>query len=101
VANSIVGLVLAGGRVDELSVLTAKRPKSAVPIWGMYRFIDFALSNMMHSGIGAVGVLSQYRPHSSTPTWPAARRGLRRRTRELRILSPTAAPGRGLVPRHR
>jgi len=89
VANSIVGLVLAGGRVDELSVLTAQRPKSAVPIWGMYRFIDFALSNLMHSGIGAVGVISQYRPHSLNAhlaggePWDYIGR-----TRALRILSP-------------
>ena len=89
VANSIVGLVLAGGRVDELSVLTAQRPKSAVPIWGMYRFIDFALSNMMHSGIGAVGVLSQYRPHSlNAHLAGGAPWDYVGRTRELRILSP-------------
>jgi glucose-1-phosphate adenylyltransferase len=62
--KQVVGMLLAGGRVDELSVLTAKRPKSAVPIWGMYRFIDFALSNMMHAGIDVVGVLAQYRPYS-------------------------------------
>ena len=89
VANSIVGLVLAGGRVDELSVLTAKRPKSAVPIWGMYRFIDFALSNMMHSGVGAVGVLSQYRPHSLNAHLAGGEPwDYLGRTRELRILSP-------------
>ena len=57
--TQIVGIVLAGGRVDELSVLTAQRPKSAVPFWGMYRIIDFVLSNMMHSRIEVVGVLSQ------------------------------------------
>lgn len=88
-ANSVVGLVLAGGRVDELSVLTANRPKSAVPIWGMYRFIDFALSNMMHSGVGAVGVLSQYRPHSlNAHLAGGAPWDYVGHTRELRILSP-------------
>jgi len=87
--KQIVGMVLAGGRVDELSVLTAKRPKSAVPIWGMYRFIDFVLSNMMHSGIDVVGVLSQYRPHSLNDhlaggaPWDYVGR-----TRELKVLSP-------------
>ena len=60
----IVGMVLAGGRVGELLVLTIKRPKSALPFGGIYRIIDFALSNMMHSGIERVGVLSQYRPYS-------------------------------------
>ncbi len=60
----IIGMVLAGGRVDELLVLTMKRPKSALPFGGIYRIIDFALSNLMHSGIENVGVLSQYRPYS-------------------------------------
>ena len=60
----IVGMVLAGGRVDELLVLTMKRPKSALPFGGIYRIIDFALSNLMHSGIENVGILSQYRPYS-------------------------------------
>ncbi len=57
-------MILAGGRVDELSVLTMNRPKAAVPFGGLYRVIDFPLSNLMHSGIERVGILSQYRPFS-------------------------------------
>lgn len=57
-------MILAGGRVDELSVLTLYRPKAAVPFGGFYRVIDFALSNLMHSGIERVGILSQYRSTS-------------------------------------
>ncbi len=60
----IVALILAGGRVDELSVLTFYRPKAAVPFGGLYRVIDFPISNLMHSQIWLVGVLSQYRPYS-------------------------------------
>ncbi len=59
-----LGIILAGGRVDELSVITLYRPKSAVPFAGMYRVIDFAMTNLMHSGITKVGILSQYRPAS-------------------------------------
>lgn len=87
--KKIVGMVLAGGRVDELSVLTAKRPKSALPMWGVYRIIDFALSNLMHAGIEVVGVLSQYRPHSlnahlvNGEPWDYVGRA-----RALRVLSP-------------
>lgn len=55
-------MILAGGRVDDLSVLTFSRPKSAVPFGGLYRIIDFPMSNLMHSGIEKVGVLSQYKP---------------------------------------
>ncbi|MFQ5674454.1 MAG: glucose-1-phosphate adenylyltransferase family protein [bacterium] len=62
--KDVLALILAGGRVDELSVLTLSRPKSAVPFGGMYRVIDFPLSNLMHSGIERVGVLSQYRSFS-------------------------------------
>ncbi len=57
-------MILAGGRVDELSVLTLHRPKAALPFGGIYRVIDFALSNLMHAGITQVGILSQYRPAS-------------------------------------
>jgi glucose-1-phosphate adenylyltransferase len=60
----VVAMILAGGRVNELSVLTLVRPKSAMPFAGHYRIIDFALSNLMHAGINHVGLLSQYRPAS-------------------------------------
>uniref|UniRef100_A0A7C4THE7 Glucose-1-phosphate adenylyltransferase n=1 Tax=candidate division WOR-3 bacterium TaxID=2052148 RepID=A0A7C4THE7_UNCW3 len=62
--TDVLGMILAGGRVDELLTLTEKRPKAAVPIFGIYRFIDFVLTNMMISEIDNVGVLSQYRPYS-------------------------------------
>ena len=84
-----IGIVLAGGRVDELLVLTAQRPKSALPMWGMYRIIDFVLSNLMHAGIEVVGVFSQYRPHSlnshllNGEPWDYMGR-----SRALRVLSP-------------
>lgn len=56
-----IAMILAGGRVDDLSVLTLKRPKSAVPFGGIYRIIDFPLTNLMRSGIDQIGILSQYR----------------------------------------
>ncbi len=60
----IIAMVLAGGRVNELGVLTHLRPKSTVPFGGLYRIIDFPLSNLMHSGIEQVGILGQYRSSS-------------------------------------
>jgi len=57
-------MILAGGRVDELNVLTYYRPKSAVPFGGFCRVIDFSLSNLMNSGIEQVAILSQYRSYS-------------------------------------
>ncbi len=59
-----LAMILAGGRVDELSVLTQYRPKSAVPFGGLYRVIDFPLSNLMNSSIENAGILSQYRSFS-------------------------------------
>lgn len=57
-------MILAGGRVDELSVLTFYRPKAAVPFGGLYRVIDCPLSNLRYSNIENVGILSQYRSYS-------------------------------------
>ncbi len=59
-----LAMILAGGRVDELNVLTYYRPKSAVPFGGFGRVIDFALSNLMNSGIEQIAILSQYRSYS-------------------------------------
>lgn len=60
----ILAMVLAGGRVDELNVLTYYRPKSAVPFGGFARVIDFPLSNLMQSGLERVAILSQFRSFS-------------------------------------
>jgi len=62
--RDVLAMVLAGGRVAELSVLTRTRPKSAVPFGGQYLVIDFVMSNLTHSGVRKVGILSQYRPSS-------------------------------------
>jgi glucose-1-phosphate adenylyltransferase len=59
-----VAMVFAGGRGEDLSVLTERRPKSAVIFGGIYRSIDFALTNLARAGIGQVGILAQYRPAS-------------------------------------
>ncbi len=61
---STLAMILAGGRVDELDVLTYYRPKSAVPFGGFARVIDFPLSNLLHSGIEQVAILAQYRSYS-------------------------------------
>ena len=53
----MVAMILAGGRVGELSVLTLRRPKSALPFGGYFRVIDFALSNLSRAGINNVGIL--------------------------------------------
>ncbi|WP_315897663.1 1,4-alpha-glucan branching protein GlgB [Xiamenia xianingshaonis] len=57
-----VAMILAGGQGSRLGVLTRFRAKPAVPYGGKYRIIDFPLSNCSNSGIGVVGVLTQYEP---------------------------------------
>jgi glucose-1-phosphate adenylyltransferase len=57
-------LLLAGGVGSRLNILVQNRAKPAVPFAGMYRIIDFSLSNVMNSGLKKVGVLTQYKPLS-------------------------------------
>jgi glucose-1-phosphate adenylyltransferase len=59
-----LALVLAGGRGSRLYDLTKWRAKPAVPFGGKFRIIDFPLSNCINSGIGQVGVITQYKSHS-------------------------------------
>ncbi|KAB7752825.1 glucose-1-phosphate adenylyltransferase [Mycolicibacterium mucogenicum] len=69
----ILGLVLAGGEGKRLSPLTLDRAKPAVPFAGLYRLVDFALSNLVNAGVLRIAVLTQYKSHSLdrhiTTTW--------------------------------
>jgi glucose-1-phosphate adenylyltransferase len=62
--KKIFGIVLAGGEGKRLMPLTADRAKPAVPFAGGYRLIDFALSNLINSGLRQIVVLTQYKSHS-------------------------------------
>jgi len=57
-------MVLAGGEGKRLMLLTAERAKPAVPFGGTYRLVDFALSNLINSGLRRIVVLTQYKSHS-------------------------------------
>ena len=63
-SKKIFGIVLAGGEGKRLMPLTADRAKPAVPFGGGYRLIDFALSNLINSGLRQIVVLTQYKSHS-------------------------------------
>lgn len=58
--NSMLAMILAGGRGSRLHDLTNKVAKPAVSYGGKYKIIDFPLSNCANSGIDVVGVLTQY-----------------------------------------
>jgi glucose-1-phosphate adenylyltransferase len=60
----ILVLVLAGGAGGRLELLTDRRAKPAVPFAGVYRLVDFPLSNCQHSAIADVWVSVQYHPTS-------------------------------------
>ena len=63
-SKKVFGIVLAGGEGKRLMPLTADRAKPAVPFAGNYRLIDFALSNLINSGLRQIVVLTQYKSHS-------------------------------------
>lgn len=63
-ANDALVLLLAGGIGSRLNILVGHRAKPAVPFGGIYRIIDFSLSNVMNAGLSRVGVLTQYKPLS-------------------------------------
>ena len=73
VRQRILGVVLAGGSGRRLGPLTADRAKSAVPFGGIYRVVDFTLSNLVNGGVQRICVLTQYKSHSLnrhiTTTW--------------------------------
>jgi glucose-1-phosphate adenylyltransferase len=60
----VLGMVLAGGEGKRLWPLTADRAKPAVPFGGIYRLIDFVLSNLVNAELGRLVVLTQYKSHS-------------------------------------
>ena len=60
----ILAIVQAGGKGSRMDVLTRERAKPALPFGGSYQLIDFALSNLAHSGIPDVWVSVQYQAAS-------------------------------------
>src|SRR4051812_38648862 len=72
-AAKVLAIVLAGGEGKRLMPLTADRAKPAVPFGGMYRLVDFVLSNLVNASYLRIVVLTQYKSHSLdrhiTTTW--------------------------------
>ena len=61
--NTIV-MLLAGGQGERLYPLTRDRAKPGVPFGGVFRIIDFALSNCINSGLRRILVMTQYKSFS-------------------------------------
>ena len=62
--KNVLTLILAGGKGTRLEPLTRDRAKPAVPFGGLYRIIDFPLSNCINSDLRRILVLTQYKARS-------------------------------------
>ena len=88
-ATNAAGIIFSNLHDANISELTNIRTMSSVPFGGRYRFIDFALSNMVHAGITNVNVITHNAYQSlmdhvgSGKDWDLARR-----SGGLRILPP-------------
>ena len=86
------GIIFSEMYSDELNAFTHDRNMAAIPYGGRYRLVDFALSNMVNSGITSVGVLAKQHYHSlmthlgNTQEWD-----LNRKNGGLQILPPYAS----------
>lgn len=62
--KKVLTFIMAGGKGERLFPLTKDRTKPAVPFGGIYRIIDFTLSNCINSGLRRIYVLTQYKSAS-------------------------------------
>lgn len=62
--RKVLTFIMAGGKGERLWPLTRDRTKAAVPFGGIYRIIDFTLSNCINSGLRRIYVLTQYKSAS-------------------------------------
>ena len=92
-ATNAAGIIFSNLHDSNIPELTRVRTMSSVPFGGRYRFIDFALSNMVHAGITDVNVITHNSYKSlmdhvgSGKDWDLARR-----SGGLRILPPYISP---------
>jgi glucose-1-phosphate adenylyltransferase len=59
--KNILAILLAGGAGERLYPLTRDIAKPAVPFGGVYRIIDFTLSNCINSDVRRIFILTQYK----------------------------------------
>ncbi|MCX5701277.1 MAG: glucose-1-phosphate adenylyltransferase [Candidatus Omnitrophica bacterium] len=62
--RKVLTFIMAGGKGERLLPLTNDRTKPAVPFGGIYRIIDFTLSNCINSGLRRIYLLTQYKSAS-------------------------------------
>ena len=57
--NNAMSIIFAGTAESHLNELTIHRTIASLPYGGRYRFIDFALSNFVNSGIDKIGIITK------------------------------------------
>jgi glucose-1-phosphate adenylyltransferase len=62
--RDVATVILAGGKGTRLEPLTRDRAKPAVPFGGLYRIVDFTLSNCINSDLRRIRVVTQFKSHS-------------------------------------
>ena len=115
VLDDVVAVVMAGGQGERLYPLTRDRGKPAVPFGGIYRVIDFTLSNCLNSGLRRVHVLTQYKSgslerhvrigwgpifHHELDEWIQCVPPQLRRPIDRTGIAGTSRTGPGIAPRH-
>lgn len=79
-AHSAVGVIFSNIHDENIPELSRHRTMASIPFGGRYRLIDFALSNMVNSGITTVGIVTKYNYQSlidhlgSGKDWDLARK---------------------------
>jgi glucose-1-phosphate adenylyltransferase len=59
--ENVLAILLAGGAGERLFPLTRDTAKPSVPFGGVYRIIDFTLSNCINSDVRRILILTQYK----------------------------------------
>ena len=57
--TSTVGVIFSSINEENVPELTKRRSTGSIPFGGRYRLVDFALSNMVNSGITTVGMITK------------------------------------------
>ena len=77
--NQAMGIIMPGKNSPLLGALLDRRTVGAIPFGGRYRLIDFMLSNMVHSGIWNIGIITRNKyeslmEHLGSRDWDLARK---------------------------
>ena len=92
--NNIVGIIYSNMYDESLSEMTGLRTMGSVPFAGRYRLIDFALSNMVNSGIEKIGVVTKSNYQSLMDHLGTGKPwDLSRKTEGMFILPPFSSAG--------